>query len=106
MSDRTAPLTPVADLDRRFYAFAIDRAIAWSIDAAAAVVLFQLLIEPGNVWAGVAAIVAVVVVVGAVFAVVLGRTGTSPGMGIAAIRRRAARAAVRRSGSATRCCAS
>ena len=86
MSGETVPLTPVADLDRRFYAFAIDRAIAWSIDAAAAVVLFQLLIEPGHLWAGVAAIAAVVVLVGVVFSVVLGLTGTSPGMGISAIR--------------------
>lgn len=86
MSGETVPLTPVADLDRRFYAFAIDRAIAWSIDAAAAVVLFQLLIEPGHVWAGVAAIVGVVVLVGVVFSVVLGVTGTSPGMGLSAIR--------------------
>lgn len=86
MTGETVPLTPVADLDRRFYAFAIDRAIAWGIDAAAAVVIFQLLIDPGNVWAGVVAIIAVVVLVGAVFAVVLGITGTSPGMGISAIR--------------------
>ncbi len=86
MSGPTVPLEPVADLDRRFYAFAIDRAIAWSIDAAAAVVLFQLVIEPGHVWAGVAAILGVVVLVGVVFAVVLGRTGSSPGMGISTIR--------------------
>jgi uncharacterized RDD family membrane protein YckC len=86
VSGETVPLTPVADLDRRFYAFAIDRAVAWGIDAAAAVVLFQLLIEPGNVWAGVVAIAAVVVLVGVVFSVVLGLTGTSPGMGISAIR--------------------
>jgi len=86
VSDPIAPLTPVADLDRRFYAFAIDRAIAWSIDAAAAVVIFQVLIEPGHVWAGVAAIFGVVVLVGVVFSVVLARTGSSPGMGIATIR--------------------
>jgi uncharacterized RDD family membrane protein YckC len=49
-------------------------------------VVFQLLIEPGDVWAGIAAIVGVVVLVGVVFSVVLGLTGTSPGMGIAAIR--------------------
>jgi uncharacterized RDD family membrane protein YckC len=86
VSDEIAPLTPVADLDRRFYAFAIDRAVAWGIDAAAAVVLVQVLIEPGHVWAGVVAIVAVFVLVGVVFSVVLGLTGTSPGMGISAIR--------------------
>jgi uncharacterized RDD family membrane protein YckC len=80
------PLTPAADLDRRFYAFAIDRSIAWGIDAAAAVVLFQALIDPGDVWAGVAAIAGVIVLVWAVFSVVLGRTGSSPGNAIAAIR--------------------
>jgi uncharacterized RDD family membrane protein YckC len=86
VSGPIAPLTPVADLDRRFYAFAIDRAIAWGIDAGAAVVLFQVLIEPGHLWAGVAAITGVVVLVGAVFAVVLGLTGSSPGMAVGAIR--------------------
>ncbi|WP_028644768.1 RDD family protein [Nocardioides sp. URHA0020] len=86
MSRPIAPLTPVADLDRRFYAFAIDRAIAWSIDAAAAVVLVQVLIEPGHLAAGLAAIAGVVVVVAAVFAVVLGLTGSSPGMAVGTIR--------------------
>jgi uncharacterized RDD family membrane protein YckC len=70
------PLPPAADLDRRFYAFAIDRSIAWGIDAAAAVVLFQVLIDPGDVWAGVAAIAGVIVLVWAVFSVVLGLTGS------------------------------
>ncbi|KQW48696.1 hypothetical protein ASC77_08135 [Nocardioides sp. Root1257] len=86
MSGEIAPPTSVADLDRRFYAFAIDRAIAWGIDAAAAVVLVQVLIQPGHVWAGVAAILGVVLVVGAVFAVLLGLTGSSPGMAVSAIR--------------------
>ena len=86
MTRPTISLTPVADLDRRFYAFAIDRSIAWGIDAAAAIVLVQVLIEPDNVWAGVAAIAGVVVLVAAVFAVVLGLTGSSPGMAISAIR--------------------
>ncbi|MDF1604830.1 RDD family protein [Nocardioides sp. YIM 152315] len=74
-----------ADLDRRFYAFAIDRALAWSIDAAAAVVLVQLL-GPDRVWIAVAAVVGVVLLVGGAFAVVLGRTGATPGNAIAAIR--------------------
>jgi uncharacterized RDD family membrane protein YckC len=86
VSGETASHPPVADLDRRFYAFAIDRAVAWGIDAAAAVVLVQVLIQPGHVWAGVAAIVGVVLAVGAVFAVVLGLTGSSPGMAVAALR--------------------
>ena len=77
-------MTAPADLDRRFYAYAIDHAIAWGVDAAAAVVLVQVL--PGRVRLAVAAILGVVLLVGAVFALVLGRTGSSPGMAVAGIR--------------------
>ena len=45
-----------------------------------------MLIEPGDLWAGIAAILGVVVLVGGVFAVVLGLTGSSPGMAVGAIR--------------------
>ena len=34
----TAASLPPASLDRRFYAFALDRAIAWGLDALAVVV--------------------------------------------------------------------
>jgi uncharacterized RDD family membrane protein YckC len=80
-----APPAPAADLDRRFYAFAIDRAVAWGVDAAAAVVIVQLL-GPDQVWAAVASIIGVVLLVGLAFAVVLGLTGTSPGNLTAAIK--------------------
>ncbi|MFC7494741.1 MULTISPECIES: RDD family protein [unclassified Nocardioides] len=85
MNEVLAPAAPAADLDRRFYAFAIDRAIAWGIDAAAAVVIVQLL-GPDRVWVAVAAILGVVLFVGGAFAVVLGRTGATPGNAVAAIR--------------------
>ncbi len=77
---------PVAELDRRFYAFAIDRGIAWSMDGAVAYAAYRTLIEPGQVVAGVAVVVATVLVVGAAFAVVLGLFGTSPGMALVGLR--------------------
>jgi uncharacterized RDD family membrane protein YckC len=76
----------VAELDRRFYAFTLDRVIAWSVDGAVAYVAFRTLIEPGQVAAGIALIVATVLLVGAAFAVVLGLLGTSPGMALVGLR--------------------
>ena len=70
---------PPADLDRRFYGFALDRLVAWTVDAAAVVLAWCYLIDQDQVAAGIAVIVAVVLVVGAAFAVVLGPTGSSPG---------------------------
>ena len=75
-----------ADLDRRFYAFAIDRLVAWTIDAAAAYLAWRYLVDRDRVAAGVAVIAAVVVVVYAAFALVLGRTGGSPGNAALGIR--------------------
>ena len=77
---------PVAELDRRFYAFAVDRSIAWGIDGAAAVAAWFLLIEPGRTVAGIAVILAVVVLVGLAFALLLGLRGTSPGKATVGIR--------------------
>ncbi|GAW50725.1 LigA (Fragment) [Nocardioides sp. PD653] len=76
----------VAELDRRFYAFTLDRVIAWSVDGVVAYVAFRTLIQPGQVAAGIALIVATVLVVGAAFAVVLGLLGTSPGMALVGLR--------------------
>ena len=55
---------PVAELDRRFYAFAVDRLIVWGSAAAAAVAAWFLLIEPGQALAGVLLVLAVVLVSG------------------------------------------
>ena len=77
---------PAAELDRRFYAFAIDRLLAWSVYAGAGYAAYRFLIEPGDTWAGIAVIAGVVLVVGLAFAVVLGIDGVSPGKGIVGLR--------------------
>ncbi|MCB8955115.1 MAG: RDD family protein [Nocardioides sp.] len=71
--------SPAADLDRRFYAFAVDRLVAWSVDVLAAFLAWRLLVDDGSVAAGIGVTVAVVLLVYAVLAVVLGLTGSSPG---------------------------
>jgi hypothetical protein len=73
---------PVAELDRRFYAFTLDRVIAWTVDGAVAFLAFRYLIEPGRVAAGIAVIIGTVLLVAAAFAVVLGLLRTSPGMAL------------------------
>jgi uncharacterized RDD family membrane protein YckC len=76
----------VADVDRRFYAFAVDRFIAWGIDAVVAVIVFRTLLTQGQVLLGVLVIVGTVLVVGAAFALVQGVTGTTPGKSLAGLR--------------------
>ena len=70
---------PAADLDRRFYAFAIDRLVAWTIDLVAIYLAWRHLVDRGRVAAGVAVVIGVVVLVYAAMAAVLGSTGSSPG---------------------------
>ncbi|WP_193610121.1 RDD family protein, partial [Nocardioides lijunqiniae] len=77
---------PPAELDRRFYAFTIDRLIAWSIYAGATYAAYVYLIEPGDVAAGVALIAGVVLLVGLVHALLLGLKGTSPGKALVGLR--------------------
>ena len=69
----------VATPDRRFYAFVIDRLIAWTLFAVAAWAAYRFLIEPGDLWAGVGAIVGAVLVVSFLFALATGLWGTTPG---------------------------
>jgi uncharacterized RDD family membrane protein YckC len=76
----------VGDAERRFYAFAIDRLIAWGIDLAVAVVVTRLLVSQGRALLGVLVIVSTVLVVGLVFALVLGMTGTTPGKSLLGLR--------------------
>jgi hypothetical protein len=68
-----------AELDRRFYAFTLDRLVAWTVDALAAYAAYLLLIDQAQVVAGVVVVLGVVLLVGVVLALVLGRTGSSPG---------------------------
>jgi uncharacterized RDD family membrane protein YckC len=76
----------VADLDRRFYAFAVDRLIGWGVDAAVAVVVGRLLWVHGHPVLGVLAVLATVLAVGLVFALLLGVTGVTPGRAVFGLR--------------------
>jgi uncharacterized RDD family membrane protein YckC len=76
----------VADPDRRFYAFAIDRLIAWGIDLGVAALATHFLISRGHVLVGVLVIVATVLVVGGIFALLAGATGLTPGKSLLGLR--------------------
>ena len=89
MSDLAVPdasTFPAAELDRRFYAFTIDRLIAWTVDAMAAVAAYHWLIAPGHVAAGIVVIVAVALLVGLGFSLLLGGRGVSPGKSALGLR--------------------
>jgi uncharacterized RDD family membrane protein YckC len=77
---------PAAGIDRRFYAFALDHLIAWGIDLAVALAVAKLLISEGRVLEGVLLIVATMLLVGLVFAVMLGTTGSTPGKAFFGLR--------------------
>ena len=83
---RPAPTVahPVAGLDRRFYAFAIDRALAWAWYAVAGLAAWSLLDD--RPWLVVAVIAGVVVVTSLGLAVLLGARGTSPGKASVGLR--------------------
>ena len=78
LTQRPAASLPVAGLDRRFYAFMIDRVIAWTLVAAACWAAYALFWSDDQIWAGVALVAGVVVAVWVVFAVALGVVGTTP----------------------------
>ena len=83
------PLTTdhlVAGADRRFYAFVIDRLLLWGAYAAAAWAAYELLIEPGDLWPGVAAIAGAVLLLGLVMALLVGRYGLTPGKAALGLR--------------------
>jgi uncharacterized RDD family membrane protein YckC len=72
--------------DRRFYAYAADRLIAASVDAAVAFAAFRLLWERGDHLLAALVVVATVLLVGLVFAVLLGTTGSTPGKALLGLR--------------------
>jgi uncharacterized RDD family membrane protein YckC len=80
----------IADVDRRFYAFAIDLLIAWSIDLAVTAVVSRTLPANHHVPLGVPVIAATVPVVGPmvglVFALLQGVTGRTPGKSVTGLR--------------------
>ena len=54
LTQRPAASRPVAGLDRRFYAFMVDRLIAWTLVAAACWAAYELFWTDDQTWAGVA----------------------------------------------------
>jgi uncharacterized RDD family membrane protein YckC len=82
----TAASLPPASLDRRFYAFALDRAIAWGLDALAVLVAWQVWFDDGRWWPGIVLVVATVLFVGLGFAALAGTVGTSPGKAVFGLR--------------------
>ncbi|WP_109508391.1 RDD family protein [Nocardioides speluncae] len=77
---------PAAELDRRFYAFVIDRLTAWSLYAVAAWAAWLFFIEPGDLWIGVGVIAGAVLLTGLGFSIALGAKGTSPGKAAMGLR--------------------
>ncbi|WP_127479727.1 RDD family protein [Nocardioides pantholopis] len=80
------PVLPAAELDRRFYAFVLDRLVGWGLAAAGTWSAYRLLIEPGHPAAGVALAVALVLLIGLGSALLLGLGGTSPGKAALGLR--------------------
>ena len=75
---------PIAQLERRFTAFAVDRLLAWSIVVVVGVVTAMFVSD--EVWTVVGAVGGTVVVLWLVLAVVLGVTGSSPGNAMSGLR--------------------
>ncbi|WP_416955905.1 RDD family protein [Nocardioides sp. T5] len=75
---------PVAELERRFAAFAVDRLLAWSLIAAVGVA--TALFVSDDLWTVVGAVAGATVVIWLVLAVVQGVSGTSPGKAVSGLR--------------------
>src|SRR4051794_37724496 len=75
-----------AGADRRFYAFVIDRIIAWGIFAGEAYVAYVTLIEPGHLWTGIGAIAGTVLLVGLITSLLVGLYGLTPGKAMVGLR--------------------
>ncbi|WP_309058333.1 RDD family protein, partial [Streptomyces sp.] len=77
---------PAAELDRRFYAFTVDRLVAWGAYAVAALAAWWFLLDRGRTGAGIGVIVGTVLLVSLVFSLLLGLRGTSPGRALLGLR--------------------
>ncbi|QSR33371.1 FHA domain-containing protein [Nocardioides sp. S5] len=75
---------PVAQLERRFTAFAVDRLLAWSLLAIVGVV--TALVVDDEPWVVVGTVAATMVVLWLVLAIVTGVSGTSPGKAVSGLR--------------------
>ncbi len=74
---------PIAELDRRFYAFAIDRLLGWILVALVGVGAWFVL---HDAWLVVAVVIGVMTMVWLVLGVLLGVTGNSPGKSMVGLR--------------------
>jgi len=72
-----------AGLERRFAAFLVDRLLVWSVLGAVGLLVWRLTAAP---WAVVGAVLAAGLVVTAVYVVLVGRTGVTPGKGLVGLR--------------------
>ncbi len=75
---------PIAQLERRFTAFAVDRLLGWSLLAAVGFVTAMFVSDAPWVVAG--AVAGATVLLWLVFAIVLGVSGTSPGKALSGLR--------------------
>lgn len=76
---------PVADLERRFYAFVLDRALIWGAYAVAAVVGWSVWGRDG-LWTTAAIVVGLALLATLLTGVVVGTTGSTPGKSAAGLR--------------------
>jgi hypothetical protein len=77
---------PAAGLDRRFYALAVDRAVAWGLQGVAVWVAWVWFLDRGHTATGIGVIVGAVVGIGLAFALVQGLTGLTPGKAMLGLR--------------------
>ncbi len=75
---------PIAQLERRFTAFAVDRLLAWSLLAAVGVVTAMFVSD--ELWTVVGAVAGAAVLLWLVLAIVLGVSGSSPGKAMTGLR--------------------
>ncbi|WP_436701652.1 RDD family protein [Nocardioides sp. BYT-33-1] len=78
-------VSPPAEMERRFTAAVVDRALTWAVGVAAAFAVWRLL-EPDGAGIVVLTFVAVVVLVGLVLAVLVGTVGLTPGKAATGLR--------------------
>jgi uncharacterized RDD family membrane protein YckC len=80
---QAATTYPVAELERRFYAFFIDRLLAWVLVAVAGLGSWLVL---EDVWTAVASAAGVMLLIWLVLAVVVGVSGNTPGKSMVGLR--------------------
>src|SRR5689334_16977075 len=84
--DLSTSTYPAAGLDQRFYAFLLDRLIAWALFGAAAWLAWAVWWDDGSVLPGLLLLLGVVLLVSGAYAAVLGVLGTSPGKAAMGLR--------------------